>query len=305
MDWSSLISSSLKGISQVILIENAITGFIIWAAITVSSFGLGIIILASSLIGTLIAQVSGADETKVRQGLFGFNSVLAGIALTLNLNGGPRWIIALIGAALASICTAAAMDVMRNSRLPVLTFPYIILTWFILLSPYKLENVTLNPSLVPQNLSTWKFSETDLVDWKDGLIRGIGQVYFQDKFWCGILILIAVFWAGWRMGLYIVLGNIAAWVTAQGLGAEVELLNMGLFGYNAVLTIVGIISYFGDNRCWTVIAGIFGAILSVPITASVDTWLLPYGLPALTMPFVLSTWLILSARNIFSNWKNG
>ncbi|UQZ86279.1 Urea transporter [Paenibacillus konkukensis] len=215
-DWLSLITSSFKGISQVILIENAITGFIIWAAITISSLGLGLITLASSLIGTWIAKASGADETKVKQGIFGFNSVLAGIALMLNLSGGPRWIIALVGSAVASVCTAAAMDVLRNSRLPVLTFPYIILTWFVLLSPYKLENVTLNPSLVPQNLATWKFSETDIVDWKDGLLRGIGQVYFQDHFWSGVLILIAVFWASWRMGLYAILGNMVAWVTARG-----------------------------------------------------------------------------------------
>ncbi|WP_438350536.1 urea transporter [Paenibacillus sp. FA6] len=298
--FSPLIPSSLKGISQVILIENAVTGLFVLVAITLSSYLLGIVTLASALIGTWIARVCGANETTVKQGLFSFNSVLTGIALTLNLNGSNRWILALAGAAVTVLVTAALMYVMRNSGLPVLTFPYIILTWFILLAPYKLENMKLNPDLVPQNLSAWKLSETDVVDWKYGLIRGIGQVYFLDNVWCGILILFAIFWASRRLGLYAILGNFIAWLTAYGLGAEVELLNMGLYGYNAVLTIFAVEYYCGINHRSTLLMGIFGAMISVPITASVGTFLSPYGLPSLTMPFLLSTWLILSARKILT-----
>ena len=53
-----------KGISQVILIENAITGFIILIAITIFSYYLGIIALLSSIIGPLVGKM-GAQMKRV------------------------------------------------------------------------------------------------------------------------------------------------------------------------------------------------------------------------------------------------
>ncbi|MCY8353618.1 urea transporter [Bacillus haynesii] len=38
----------------------------------------------------------------------------------------------------------------------------------------------------------------------------------------------------------------------------------------------------------------------MPITAGLSTYLLPYGLPVLTMPFVLCSWLFLGARKVLS-----
>lgn len=294
----SFISTTFKGISQVILIENAVTGLIILIAIMVSSVSIGIIALLSACIAAFIGRFGGTDKTIVNQGLLGYNSVLAGIALALNLEGGWRWAIALAGAAVAALFTAAMMHWMRNSQMPVLTFPYIILTWFLLLASYRLGTFQLSPDLVPQDLSHWKLQSGGTIDWMHGLVNGVGQVYFQDSFWSGILILLGVFWASWRLGLYAVLGSVIAGLTAYGLGTEVTLLNLGLYGYNAVLTILAVAAVFDAKSRLAPLSGIIAAVITVPVTASIDTWLLPYGLPTLTMPFVLSTWLLLAARKV-------
>ncbi len=89
---------SLKGISQVILIENAVTGAIILLAIMISSFSLGVIAMLSAMIGTLLGKFGGADKEIVNQGLFGFNSVLTGMALYLFLTGPYHWVLSLTGA---------------------------------------------------------------------------------------------------------------------------------------------------------------------------------------------------------------
>ena len=81
----TFIAASLKGISQVILIENAITGLLILIAITIESYYLGIIALLSAIIGTLVAKFGGADEHTINQGLLGYNSVLTGMALVIIL----------------------------------------------------------------------------------------------------------------------------------------------------------------------------------------------------------------------------
>lgn len=293
------LTVSLKGISQVILIENAVTGAIILLAIMISSFSLGVIALLSAMIGTLVGELGGADEKLVNQGQFGFNSVLVGMALYLFLTGPYHWILSLIGAFLAAIVTAALMHVMKNTGLPVLTFPFVGLTLFTLLISYRLSAVHISNALVPQSLWQWKLDITGPFNLKEGIFTGIGQVFFLDYTISGILLFIAVFWAGWRYGLYALLGNGVALVTALVLGAERSLLFVGLYGYNGILTAIAVAVVFNTSKGpLPYVTGIFAACLTVPITASLHSWLLPFGLPPLTLPFVLSTWIFLSARKV-------
>ena len=112
----TFIAASLKGISQVILIENAITGLLILIAITIESYYLGIIALLSAIIGTLVAKFGGADENTINQGLLGYNSVLTGMALALFLSGPYMWIVALVGAAIAAIFTATVYAFYEKNR---------------------------------------------------------------------------------------------------------------------------------------------------------------------------------------------
>ncbi|MEH7251956.1 urea transporter [Neobacillus niacini] len=296
--WSWLFLTSLKGISQVVLIANAFSGFIILIAITIASYSLGIITLLSSLIGTLISKLGGAEEEKINQGLFGYNSVLTGMALFLFLQGDERWFIALAGSAIAALFTAALMHFFRQTDIPILTFPFIVITWLWLLTTYRLVTFKLSPKLTPQSLSNWTLNIKGENDWLEGAVNGIGQIFFLDHTLSGILLFIAVFWAGRRLGVYAVIGNIAALLTSYSLGGEHSLIFMGLYGYNAILTILAVsIVFKGDSR-HALITGIIAACLTVPITASVVTWLLPYGLPVLTMPFVLCTWIFLGARKV-------
>ncbi|AZU64229.1 urea transporter [Neobacillus mesonae] len=297
--FSSFLSTSLKGISQVILIENVITGLLILIAIMISSVYLGVIALLSAMIGTLVGKFGGADENAIRQGLLGYNSVLTGMALALFLNGSYMWIIALIGAAAAAIFTAAMMHFMKNTEVPILTFPFIVLTWFTLLAAYKLKGLTLSSAIVPQSLSQWQLNIAGKVDLIDGIFHGIGQVFFLDNTMSGILIFIAVFWGGRKLGLYAVIGNAAAILVAYVLGGEHSLIVLGLYGYNAILTIIAVSGVFkNDHNRYALLSGIVAACLTVPITAGLSSLLLPYGLPALTMPFVLGTWLFLGARKV-------
>ena len=111
----SFFVASLKGISQVILIENAITGLLILIAITVSSYYLGIIALLSAFIGTVVGKFGGADEHSINQGLLGYNSVLTGMALALFLSGPYMWVVALVGSAVAAIFTATIMHIYEKN----------------------------------------------------------------------------------------------------------------------------------------------------------------------------------------------
>jgi len=300
--FSRLITSSLKGISQVILIENVMTGFLILIAITIFSYYLGIIALLSAIIGTLAGKLGAADEKVINQGLLGYNSVLTGIALASFLTGPYMWLVALIGSAVAAIFTAAMMHFTKRTEVPILTFPFVILTWFILFASYKLNGIKLSSALVPQDLTHWKLKTAGEVNLIDGVFHGIGQVFFLNNTVSGILIFLAVFWAGRKLGLYAVIGNAVAIIIAFLLGGERSLITLGLYGYNAILTILAVSVVFkSEHNRFAFLSGIISACLTVPITAGLSTYLLPYGLPALTMPFVLCSWLFLGARKVLPN----
>ena len=300
--FSRLITASLKGISQVILIENVMTGFLTLIAITIFSYYLGIIALLSAIIGTLVGKLGAADEKIINEGLLGYNSVLTGMALASFLTGPYMWLVALIGSALAAIFTAAMMHFTKRTEVPILTFPFVILTWFILLASYKLNGVKLSSALIPQDLTHWELKTAGGVNLVDGVFHGIGQVFFLNNTVSGILIFLAVFWAGRKLGLYAVIGNAVAIIIAFLLGGERSLITLGLYGYNAILTILAVSAIFkSEHNRFSFLSGIISACLTVPITAGLSTCLLPYGLPALTMPFVLCSWLFLGARKVLPN----
>jgi len=294
------MSATLKGISQVLLIDNAITGLIILIAIMITSVPLALVALVASMIGTWICLSSGANKSSVNEGIFGYNSVLTGLALSLYLSGDNRWLFAIIGAAVASLFTAAMMNVLNRLKIPILTFPYILLTWLVLLASFGMSAIHLSNDLVQQDVTPWRLHVGGNIEF-NGVIYGISQIFFLKNIYSALLILIGIFWAGWRLGLYAVIGTIISWLSAYALGAEVTSLNMGMYGYNAVLAILAISIIYADREGNKVLTGIIAAIITVPITASINEWMSPYGLPALTMPFVLVTWLMISMRKRLPN----
>lgn len=292
------ISISLKSISQVMLLENPVSGLIILLGITIADYRLGIVTIISAIIGNLVGIAGGVDKDILEKGLLGYNSVLTGIALSSFLAGNIRYEIAIVGAGFAAIITAALINFLKKIDIPVLTIPYMILTWLFLLASFHLKIFELSPTLTPQDLSKWELVTTGPLDFLGGIVNGIGQVYFQNKFLVGLLILIGIFWGNYKFGIYTVLGTALGWSVAYVLGAEHVLINLGLYGYNAVLTMIAVSLVFDVDRPFAKVAGCIAAIVTVPFTAGINTWLSVYGLPVLTMPFVIVTWFFISAQKV-------
>ncbi len=115
--------------------------------------------------------------------------------------------------------------------------------------------------LVPQSLAQWELQIEGDIDWTEGIFSGIGQIYFLDTILSGILLFIAVFWAGWKFGLYAILGNAVALLTAYGLGGEHSLILEGLYGYNSILACLAVAAVFNpDDHRFAPISGIVAPV---------------------------------------------
>ncbi|MEZ9679144.1 urea transporter [Vibrio splendidus] len=115
----------LKGISQVSFIENALSGLVILVAIAINNIKHAIWVVLAVIISTVFSGLIGASSELVAQGLYGYNAILATLALVLY----PRipWPLILLGMLLSCVITFSFHEL---SLLP-LTAPFILSTWVV------------------------------------------------------------------------------------------------------------------------------------------------------------------------------
>jgi len=82
-------------------------------------------------------------------------------------------------------------------------------------------------------------------------------------------------------------------MTALGLGADGAAIYHGLYGFNAVLTAIALGGLFMVLEWQSTIYAFIGAIFSAIVFAVIAVALSPIGMPALTAPIVLTTWVFL------------
>lgn len=129
-----------------------------------------------------------------------------------------------------------------------------------------------------------------VVGFVDNVLRGFGQVFFQNSPISGALFLIGLFVGGWAMGGYALLAVVVSTLTAYWLGISRASIKAGLFGYNGALVGVALTFYLDNNNLlpiYVIVGGFVSCIAAAAIGNLLSTW----GIPALTGPFVVTIWL--------------
>lgn len=296
-----ILSSSLKGFSQVLLVNNTVSGLLILTGITLFSPVLGLMTFLASIVGTLTGLFLRADGDAIRNGIYSFNSVLCAITPILFLYDDKRWFFAILAAVLAAIAMNGLTTFLDRWNIPVLTAPFIFITWLGLLFAYRSDVIFMHPDFVTSSPQMWNIPTEGTPSLIIGMMKGIGEVFVIDSLWTSLLALVALFVAGWRFGAFAVAGTFVSWLTAYLMGVDVLSLNLGLYNYNAVLTGIAVGLVFNKKEKPTFYMAAFAAMLTVPVTAGIELLLEPIGLPALTFPFVICTWLFAGIRKFYPN----
>ncbi|MBD0305690.1 MAG: urea transporter [Nitrospiraceae bacterium] len=142
------------------------------------------------------------------------------------------------------------------------------------------------------------------VDW---ILRGIGQVVFQNNPITGAVILVGIYYNSWIYGTVCLFGTIISTLMARWLKADKELIKDGLFGFNGALVAIGLVAFSSKNfvtgdvptlLLWLYLA--FAAALTSVVVSAFATLLGPHKVTGLTMPFILVGWMFLAAALHFS-----
>ncbi|MCO6495218.1 MAG: urea transporter [Bacteroidetes bacterium] len=264
---SNFIRIILRGISQIMLQANHITGFLFLVGIFYGSALMGVAMLVAVLCGTSIAIFLNFDKSELENGLYGFSAALVGAASMLFLKPElTSWIIVVVGSVAASVI----QHFFLKRKIPVFTLPFVLVTWAILMfCNYYFTDLFLNQSTNDHlRIDSFMF-----------IFRGFGQVIFQESIVSGVLFFIAVLINSSTQALYGLGGAVVSVIIAIAFSVSNHHISLGLLSFNAVL-------------CAIVFAGvnykdIIFALVSVTLATIVSMFMISFNITQLTFPFVL------------------
>lgn len=288
--------SLLRGVSQVFFQKNAFSGAVILIGLFYSSALSGTAVVVGVIVSTMTASILGAKTSQIKDGLYGFNGALVALALIIFVHDDPLvWPYLIVASSLSTIVTAATLRFLDVWGMPTLTFPFVATTHIFLLAIRRFESVHFSSPVSAMQIEglnkTITFSE-----FGRGVLSGIAQVFLQSSAMTGTLFLLAIFIGSRRSSFMAIGGSVIGALTGYTLGASASDIGLGLFGFNSSLTAIALGSIFLTPGRRAVGLTVFAAIITIVFQSALETALKPFGLPAMTLPFVLTTWLFLLAE---------
>ena len=298
----SFLDSIFRGIGQVLFQNNSFAGILFLCGIFYNSVPFGFAAFFGAVVSTLTARLLRADIAQIKSGLFGFNGTLSAIGLLFFLHPSPLSIgYLVIAAAVSSILMAATLRLFESLKLPTLTAPFVFTTLCFLMACARFGRLETTQFLPNAGLPQTAHVEgiVSATTFFEGLLKGVSQVFFQENMVTGALFLIGLLIGSRRCFTMAIVGSIMGIACAWLLGASEPAIRSGAFGFNSVLTAIALGSIFLKPNKTAFIYAILGTALTPVAFAALSGAFEPIGMPAMTLPFVVVTWLFILASSNF------
>lgn len=295
------VRTLLRGIGQVMFQQSAWTGLLFLAGIFWGAYeshtpavawGAIVGVIASTLAGVLVGETPKDGDA----GLWGFNGVLVGCAFPTFLGSTWQMWVALVFCSMTTTWVRRAFNnVMAPWKVNSFTFPFVFMTWIFLLSAHLMNGLTpdglSDPSIpvAPSHFVLDLSFGSLVIYW----LKGISQVFLINSWVTGIFFIVALGvcsrWAAfWAMAGSAI--SLAVAILFKASGADIS---EGLMGFSPVLTAIAIGCTFYNPSWKTAVWAVIATIATVFIQAAMDVFVTPIGIPTLTGPFCIATWLFL------------
>ena len=305
--WMLGIRTLLRGAGQVMFQCSSWTGLffligIFWGAYSCHTpevaWGAAVGLAASTLAGYLVKlPYANGDD-----GLWGFNGILVGCAFpTFMANNWLMWLCLIFFAMCTTWVRSGFNNLLRQFNTNSFTFPFVFLTWMMLfgtrifdgLDPTSLSHPSL-PEVAGGTLDTGIGNLA--VYW----LKGISQVFLINDWITGILFLVGLWLSSRWAAIWAAAGSAIALAMAILLKAAPGDIANGLFGFSPVLTAIALGCTFYKVNWKSAIWAVCGIVATVFIQGAMDVIFTPWGLPTLTGPFCVATWLFVLPAYKFS-----
>lgn len=291
----------LRGVAEVFLQNNPLTGLIFLIGIFISSYVAGLYALLATVVATGTAMLFGVPRGQLDQGMYGFNGTLTGLALAFYMAHNLALVgYVILAAIFVTIVTAFLADALHPSKIPMLTSPFVLTSWLFIAALYNFGRLRGATTLAAAHLpahAVFVGAALTPADLLAGFLNGVAQVMLQQNVWTGVAFLIGLLINSRISCAAAIVGSLVGLGVGWALGGDTSAMRTGLYGFNSVLTAVdlGGIYYLlsGRTTAFTIVA----AIVTAVAYSALGTILAPVGLPVLTAAFVLITWVCLVGKD--------
>lgn len=298
-----IIRELLRGAGQVMFQNSSRAGLLFLIAILCGAMREGEPAVAwGALLGLVTSSVTGhilrLPATEGEQGLWGFNGILAGCAFPTFLGEtAGMWIALIICSAMTTWVRAGLNNVMAPWRVNSFTFPFVLCCWIFLLAARGLQGLPIEalstPSLPSHITSLDTIPPLHLLGY---WLKGVSQVFLIDSWEAGIIILLGLAINDRWAALWAAFGSAVALLCAVAFRAAGSDVMEGLYGFSPVLTAIALATVFYTPNLRTALWAGMGIVVTVFVQAAMNIVMQPLGIPTLTGPFCVATWLFLLPR---------
>ncbi len=277
----------LRGCSQLCFQSNELTGVFFFVAVLVASPISFVYLLVAGIMAPAGRMLMGEREPILATGLPGLNPCLIALALPAFFQTGwtnaGMWVVLVVCVAITIVLVRVCVAVLP---FPTLALPFLIVFWAL---------YALAPELDFLRPVTFAAPESATLHPLRAVMFSLGQALFSPTILSGALFAGGVLLSNWRHGVIAVIGaGIGTAVAYYYRDVDPGSANLGLYGFNGVLTAVSVFVFCGGKLRLAVLGALIATILMPAIAA--------FGVQTLSAPFVLTTWLLLALGWVEDNW---
>ncbi|XP_044287280.1 urea transporter 2-like isoform X2 [Varanus komodoensis] len=294
----------LRGISQVMFVNNPLSGLIMLAGFLVQSPWLTLTCCVGVVVSTVTALILRQERSAITAGLHSYNGVLVGMLMAVFSDKGDYywWLLLPVGlmSMTCPLFTSALGSLLSKWDLPVFTLPFnLALSLFIGATGHYnpfFPTARIQPIASGPN-TTWSEVQVSLL--LQSIPVGVGQVYGCDNPWTGGIILLAVFISSPLIFMHAVIGSAVGVPAALSLAAPFSKIYSGLWSYNSCLSCIAIGGMFFAFTWQAFLLAIACALFTAYAGETLANMLSVFGMPSGTWPFCLSslTFLLFTTTN--------
>lgn len=302
---NELFTGILNSYSMVFFSKNHLLALLL---IAVSFFDVyaGVSGLVSVITANLSARFLGLNQYNTASGFYGFNALLAGIGLGIAYQPSVEFFGLVMFVALASLFMSVTFEgVLGKYGLPYLTIPFLLTMWLAELAFRSYSGLETGETGIYTMNTLYARGGEDSVriyEWFTNLswplpvetyFKSLGAIFFQHHLLAGMIVAAGLLISSRLSFLLSVLGFASAWLFYDLVGADMHELDYSYFGFNFILTAIGLGGFFMIASRWSLLwVMILTPILSILISSTASL-LQPYQLNIYSLPFNMAVLMFL------------
>lgn len=262
--------------------------------------------LISILTANLVAYKMGFSTYYIKDGSYGFNSLLVGLGIGLYFQPGLEIAVLVILSSILTLFICLFLQgVFTKYALPFLSVPFLLGIWMIMLASSDLTSLGISERGIYEANEMFSLGGLKLVNvyhfiqnWElhesvSIFLKSLGAIFFQSNWLAGLFILVGLLFYSRIAFTFAILGFYIAYFFYILIGVNITELGYTFIGFNFILTSIALGAFYLIPSPYTYLWIILLLPIVVLTTLSSMHWFAPYRLSVYALPFNVVTLLFL------------